>query len=122
MAIKIDNACETLIFTAPAGGVTAFTATFDATSRVLCVPCIDATSGATYPAWCNQYRANGIDCSSGYAYSAGEPVAWSTGNSQFEKITTGTTANIHAYAAEDIASGSTTGDFILSLPLAFVRP
>ncbi len=111
----------TLLFTAPAGGVTAGTLVFDATNRVLNLPTVTATSGNTYAG-----KVAGMvisaPCASGQAYNAGQPVLWSTGNTNLTVATTGTTVNHHAVAAKEIATGSVTGDFIISLPFAYARP
>jgi membrane-bound inhibitor of C-type lysozyme len=111
----------TVLFTAPAGGVTAGTLSFDETRRVLNLPTVTATSGNTYAG-----KVDGLvvsaPCASGQAYTAGQPVLWSTGNTNLTVATTGTTVNHHAYAAKDIVTGSTTGDFLISLPFAYARP
>jgi hypothetical protein len=121
MAVKIDNYAGTLEFTAPAGGVTAFVPVLSTGTNMLHVPCVSQTSGKTYPAWVAGVIIRGADVATGDGWTVGDPAVWGTG-AEFALPATGVSTICHAVAAETIASGTESGDFVLRLPFNFTRP
>jgi len=124
MAITLNNTCEKIVreLTAPAGGVTAFTLKMmDTQDRPVVLPLVTATSGVLFSALM-QGGIDGAPIATTVACVQGAPLAWSTANSNFAEVATGSTANTQAVADAVIASGSTTASMILRFPTAFLAP
>lgn len=124
MAITLNNACEKIVreCTAPAGGVTAFTLKMlDTQDRPVVLPLVTAASGVLFSALM-QGGIDGAPIATTVACVHGAPLAWSTANSNFAEVATGSTSNAQAVADAVIVSGSTTASMILRFPSAFVAP
>jgi hypothetical protein len=124
MAITLNNAAAKVVreLTAPAGGVTAFTLKMmDTQDRPVVLPLATATSGVTFPALM-EGGIDGAPIATTVACVHGAPLAWSTANSNFAEVATGSTANAQCLADAVITSGSTTASLILRFPAAFVAP
>lgn len=116
-----DNFAGTLTFVAPAGGTTAGTLLFNATTRCVIYPFATVTSGSNYTGKVVG-KVVGAPLESVAAAAAGTPLSWSTTNANFTPVVTGTTAMVNAYLAAPSVSTTLTGDVILCLPAATVRP
>lgn len=112
---------QTMTLVAPAGGVTAFTLSFNTTSRVISLPLQTATSGNSYVGKVVGFVGT-APVASVAAMVAGQPLTWSTANTNFTPVVTGTTAVVHAWLAAPSVSTTLTGDVILTLPTAVVLP
>jgi hypothetical protein len=124
MAITLANGTQKIVreCTAPAGGVTAFTLKMlDTQDRSVVLPLATATSGNTFPALVAG-DLDGAPIATTVACVHGAPLAWSTTNSNFAEVATGTSANTQAVADAVIASGSTTASLILRFPTVFAAP
>lgn len=123
MAITLTNAADKVVreMTAPAGGVTAFTLLCDATDRTVVLPLATATSGNTYPALVAGGIA-GAAIATTVSGGHGLPLAWSTANSNFAEIASGTTANAQAVLDAVVTSGTATASLILRFPAAYAAP
>jgi hypothetical protein len=124
MAITLTNAAPKTIreLTAPAGGVTAFTLLMlDTQDRPVVLPLATATSGNTFPAMVEGGIA-GAPINTTVACVHGAPLAWSTANSNFAEVATGSTANTQAVADQVIATSTATASLILRFPTAFLAP
>lgn len=124
MPVTLTNASEKVVreCTAPAGGVTAFTLLMlDTQDRPVVCPLATATSGNTFPALMSGGLA-GVPVATTVAAVHGAPLAWSTANSNFAEVATGTSANTQAVLDQVITSGNTTASVILKFPAVFASP
>lgn len=123
MAITLSNASEKVVreMTAPAGGVTAFTLLCDATDRTVVLPLATATSGNSYPALVEGGIA-GAAIATTVSGGQGLPLAWSTANSNFAEVASGTSANTQAVLDAVITSGTATAALILRFPTVYAAP
>lgn len=124
MPITLTNATPKTIreLTAPAGGVTAFTLLMlDTQDRPVVLPLATATSGNTFPALVEGGIA-GAAVNTTVACVHGAPLAWSTTNSNFAEVATGSTANTQAVADQVIVTSTATASLILRFPTAFLAP
>lgn len=124
MAVTLTNACEKVVreLTAPAGGVTAFTMLMlDTQDRPVVCPLATATSGNTFPALVQGGLA-GVAIATTVAAVNGAPLAWSTANSNFAEVASGSSANTQAVLDQVVTSGTTTASVILKFPAVFAAP
>lgn len=121
MAVTSHDFCDTLTLVAPAGGATAGTPIFNATTRLYIFPLSTAASGADYV---GKVRGllKGVALESVAAMATGTPLEYQTATSNFGPVTTGSTATIHGWLAAPSVSTVLTGDIVLTMPSAFVAP
>ena len=113
-----DNFEGTITRVAPAGGATAGTLIYDSTMRALFLAMTTATSGNNYTAKAFGL-IRGAPVSSAAAVLGGFPLTWSTATSKFAKATSAATTFIQGWANSGVASGSTTIDVVLTLPVGW---
>lgn len=108
-----SNTDDTISMAAPAGGVTAGTLLFNATTKSVSLPMTTATSGNTFS---NKIlgRVNTVPKSTAAAWLGGQPLNWVSSSSAFKIYTAA--GVIHARAAADATAAATTGDVILITP------
>lgn len=116
-----DNFEGTIQQIALAGGATTGSIHFETTTRIATLAMSTATSGNSFVGKCQGLVRN-APVASAAAIKAGMPLTWSTANTNFAPVVTGTTAIVHAYANGAIAISSVLGDVILCLPTAVVLP
>jgi hypothetical protein len=106
---------ETLSYAAPAGGATAGTMLYNATSKMVVLPLTTATSGNTFTAKIRGLvkgapRSTAVST----AWTVGIGLAWVTATSKFKIATAASLAA--AQAAAVTGTTDTTGDVILIFP------
>ena len=103
---------------APAGGVTAYTPSYNATSKMLTLPMTTATSGNTYSGKVTGL-VKGMAKFTGVAWVHGQALRWITSLNLW-KITTINTHVSQGSASTAATAAATTGDVILRFPCAGV--
>lgn len=107
-----NNFEGTMELTAPAGGVTAGTMSYNSTSKMVVLPMTTATSGNTYTGKV-MGLVKTVPKLSGAAWTVLRSLTWVSSTSKFKSSTGGASQAVAFNAA---ASADTTGDVILRLP------
>jgi hypothetical protein len=98
---------------APAGGLTAGTLYYNATTKSVYLPMVTATSGNTATVRIFG-KATAMPKSTAAAWVCGQGLNWVTSTSAFKVYTAG--GVIHARAVADATAAATTGDVVLITP------
>jgi hypothetical protein len=113
MASTSDNINDVITLTAPAGGVTAGTVSYNSTSKALVLPMTTATSGNTYAGKITGL-IRAVAKTTGAAWTVNRSLTWVSSTAKFKSCTGGAS---QATAYNAALTGDTTGDVVLRLPV-----